>query len=210
MMEHKMSDLSNLHIVQNQFESVGKTLDIGDILKDRDLARHFNHSSARGPSSLTVVCDAPTAKTSVRRAAEKLFILTPPPAKAPTISGYRVEQEYEGTVVAVDTTNGIFTARLADISGSGPDEEGEFSFAELNGDEPFVVPGAVFTWSIGLQTRGASRRQQRVSDLRFRRMPAISKDLIATAEREAQALSAYLIETESDTPFTSRRTAQTC
>lgn len=199
-----MSDLSNLHIIRNQFASVGKTLDISDILKDRDLAQRYNQVRARGPESLNLFCDDQTAKTSVRRATENLFILTPPPAKAPAISGYYVEQEYEGTVIAIDSVNGLFTARLTDVSGGAPDEEGEFSLAELNGDEAFLVPGAVFTWSIGLQTRGASRRQQRVSDLRLRRIPAVSKELIDTAEREAQTLSAFLIETECDTPFTPR------
>lgn len=202
-----MSDLSNPHVVQNLFESAGKTLDVNEILKDRDLARRYHSARTHGSESLHGFFEDPTAKSRVPKATEDSFILTPRPAKAPTISGYRVEQEYEGTVVALDIYNGTFTARLTDTTASGPDEEGEFSLAELNGDEAFVVPGAVFTWSIGLQTRGPSRQQKRISDLRFRRVPAISKDFIATAEHEAEALSSFLINSESDIPFTPRCSA---
>ncbi len=202
-----MSDLPNLHVVQNLFESVSKTLDVKEILKDRDLARQYISARTHGSEGLNVYCEDPTAKSRIRKATEDFFILTPRPAKAPTISGYHVEQEYEGTVVALDIFHGTFTARLTDTTAGGPDEEGEFSLAELNGDEAFVVPGAVFTWSIGLQTRGPSRQQKRVSDLRFRRVPAISKDLIAAAEHEAEELSSFLRNSESDIPFMPRCSA---
>ncbi len=199
-----MSDLSDLHVVQNLFESVGKTLNVNEILKDRDLAQRYDNPRTHGGDSLHSVCKAPTAESFFRKADEDFFVFTPRPARAPTVSRYKVEQKYEGTVVALDIGNETFTARLTDLTGEGPDEEGEFSFAELNGDEALVVPGAVFTWYIGLQTRGPTRQQKRISDLRFRRIPAVGKDLIAVAEQDAEALSTFLIETESDAPFTAR------
>lgn len=206
---NNLSDLSDLHVVQNLFESVGKTLNIDEILKGRDLARRYNIHRNNVPESLQAVCEDITDESlNQNKVAENRLVLTPGPVKAPAISRYQVEQEYEGTVVAVDEKNRVFTARLESLTSNEPDEEGEFSLDELNGDEVFVLPGAVFTWSIGLQTRGPGRQQRRISDLRFRRVPPISKDLIDIAEREAEALSSFFIDTESNIPFTARCNTQ--
>ena len=85
------------------------------------------------------------------------------------------------------------------MTNNGPDEEGEFSLKELNGDESLVVPGALFTWKIGLQTRGS--RDLRASDIRFRRIPPFSKEVIAKAEHKAQLLSKFFNENTSTEPF---------
>src|SRR5262249_25118886 len=58
-------------------------------------------------------------------------------------------QKWEGTVLQVLPEDSLF-ARLVDLSGSGPDEEAEFSLEEVSDiDRPLVVPGAIFYWSIG-------------------------------------------------------------
>jgi hypothetical protein len=198
-----MSDLSDFAAVQNIVGSVDRTLNVKELLLERHLAQRvsFNAKSAGSvPQSLEIS----TAKSSVRQASEDLFKFTPPSAKAPVIRKYRAEQEFEGTVVAINQQDDTFTARLADLTGSGADEEGEFSLSELNGDQSLVVPGAIFTWTIGLQTRGPTRQQVRQSDIRFRRLPAVSQQAIAKAEAEAQELSQFLRETDSAEPLTAR------
>lgn len=199
-----MSDLSDIAAVQNLVGSRDGKIDIRQLLHERDLVRQFS-IDARGagscqPRSLEVA----TAKSSVRQANEKLFVLTPPTAKPPVIRQFKTEQEFEGTVVAINQQEDTFTARLADLTGISPDEEGEFSLSELNGDQSLVLPGAIFTWTIGLQTRGPTRQSVRVSDIRFRRLPSVSQQAIAKAEAEAHELSQFLHEMESTGPLIAR------
>ena len=198
-----MSDLSDFAVVQNIVGSIDKTIDVKDLLSDRQLVQRVSFN-ARGAGSLPQAVENSTAKSSVRRVSEDLFKFTPPSAKAPVIRTYRAEQEFEGTVVAINQQEDTFTARLADLTGSGADEEGEFCLSELNGDQSLVVPGAIFTWTIGLQTRGPTRQQVRQSDIRFRRLPAVSQQTIDIAETEAQELSQFLRETDSAEPLTVR------
>jgi len=115
------------------------------------------------------------------------FILNPPRQEPPVVGRFDKEQEYEGTVVAVDPLNDAFTARLVDLTGEAPDEEGEFSFNEVAEDKHLVVPGALFSWVIGLQWR--RRTATRVSEVRFRRLPPFSADAIAEAEARASQLA---------------------
>lgn len=198
-----MSDISNIAALQNLVGSLDKKLDVSQILQDRDLKRQFSNYAKGVSSSLTPPSEEATAKT-LRQANEKLFVITPPTAKPPVIRQFQIEQEFEGTVVAINQEDGTFTARLADITGNTPDEEGEFSLSELNGDQSLVLPGALFTWTIGLQTRGPTQQRIRVSDIRFRRLPSVSHQTIAKAESEARELSQFLHETDSAEPFIAR------
>lgn len=198
-----MTDLSGFVALRNVAGSVVGSINVQDLLSERHLAQRVSRNE-RGAGSEPQSLEESTAKSSVRRATDDLFKFNPPSAKAPVIRKYRGEQVFEGTVVAIDQQNDTFTARLADITDSGADEEGEFCLSELNGDQSLVVPGAIFTWTIGLQTRGPTRQQVRQSDIRFRRLPALSQQAIAKAEIEAQLLSHFLRETESAEPLTAR------
>lgn len=133
-----------------------------------------------------------------------LFILKPPAPPAPTIGKFEAEQEFEGAVVAVDDSDGTFTARLVDLSHGGLDEEGEFSLREISEDDRFlVVPGATFSWVIGLQWR--KKQSIRVSEIRFRRLPPFSREAIAQAEAHALELSKLLSAQDDDTTRPSSR-----
>ena len=198
-----MSDLSDFAALKNAGGSAVRTINVQQLLSERHLAQRVSINE-RVAGSERQSLEGSTAKTSVRRATEDLFRFSPPSAKAPVIRKYRGEQVFEGTVVAINQQNDTFTARLADLTDNGADEEGEFCLSELNGDQSLVVPGAVFTWTIGLQTRGSTRQQVRQSDIRFRRIPAVSQQAIAKAEIEAQLLSQFLRETDSAEPLIAR------
>jgi hypothetical protein len=82
------------------------------------------------------------------------------------------------TVVA-DTS---FNARLVDLTGGGPDEEGEFSKEELSDDDIALLgPGAIFRWSVGvLRMPGGAKRS--TSQIIFRRLPVWDEREIRRAD----------------------------
>lgn len=177
----------------------GGKLDVFELLSDRNLARHLETNlTVKSYSSHEV---QPTTKVLMHQVNEEAFVLTPKRRRLPVIRQFKTEQEYEGIVVTINLDDRTFTARLAAVKGDDADEEGEFSLDELNGDESLVVPGAIFTWTIGLQARGPSLQRVRVSDIRFRRLPPFTKEVIAKAEREAEELSAFLERTAIADPI---------
>lgn len=180
----------------------GGLLDIAQVLGEREVARPFSEktrdSGSLPPSGMKE--DATAAPRPVS-GQESVFVLRPPPQSAPNV-GISEELVFEGTVIAVDRTAGVFTARLLELTGCSPEEEGEFSLAELNGDEYLAVPGALFTWIIGLQRRGGTL--QRGSDIRFRRLPSIPKETIAKAEDAAAELADFFTGQNAREAFTTK------
>jgi hypothetical protein len=100
-------------------------------------------------------------------------------------------QKWEGTVLQVLPEDSLF-ARLVDLSGSGPDEEAEFSLEEVSeADRLLVAPGAIFYWSIGY-IDSLSGQRTRSSVIRFRRLPVWRAEDLERARRRAQRLSDLL------------------
>jgi hypothetical protein len=195
-----VSNFSDISTIEQLMYSVpGGKLDVQALLSERKMAQRFEVDVA--DSSYPECQVESTAKALKHQVDEKAFVLTPEPRRAPVIREFKIEQEYEGTVVAINLHDRTFTARLADITGNDADEEGEFSLDELNGDENLVVPGALFTWTIGLQLRGPTYQRSRVSDIRFRRLPPATKELIAKVEKEAEEMSVFLRQTEIADPI---------
>lgn len=195
-----MTNLSDVSAIERLISGVpGTKLDVAAMLSHRNLARQLDSDSAATSSPAHQV--QPTTKIPMRRVSEGALVLTPSPRRPPVIRHFEGEQQYEGTVIAINLRDRNFTARLASVNGNAPDEEGEFSLDELNGDENLVVPGALFTWTIGLQSRGQKGQQIRVSDIRFRRLPPVTKEAIAKAENEAEELSAFLLRTAIEAPI---------
>jgi hypothetical protein len=181
------------------FDELDSSLNVKALLSDRDILQQLD-SKDIGSGYLAKNMD-PTARRLREQRRENFFVFRPKQRCQPVIRQFQIEQEYLGTVVAINPNENTFTARLTDLKGSDADEEGEFSIDELNDDEHLVVPGAVFTWTIGLQSRGPCLQRLRVSDLRFRRYPPITNEVIAKAEKEAKELSAFLCKTELAEPF---------
>ena len=100
---------------------------------------------------------------------------------------FRLLQQWEGTVTEI--ADGEFTAELRDLT--DPDnyrEEATFELDEVSpGDQPLLVLGAVFRWSIGYKTSAAGQRD-RVSHLRFVRIPGWRKSAVEEIERRAKQL----------------------
>ncbi|MEQ1794794.1 MAG: hypothetical protein ABL970_11435 [Nitrospira sp.] len=91
-------------------------------------------------------------------------------------------QKWECTVLEVKED--AFTARLIDQTGSNPDEEAEFSLDEVDTeDRDLVEAGAVFYWSIGYRDRPSGR--ERISTIRFRRLPVWTPKELRIAAQEA-------------------------
>ncbi|MEX2621693.1 MAG: hypothetical protein WD250_15870 [Egibacteraceae bacterium] len=89
-----------------------------------------------------------------------------------------VLQRWEGTVEEVTETTfaGVLQARSDDA----PDEWVELHLDDVAEDErSLVVPGAVFTWSIGYQDSEAGRTRE--STIRIRRRPGFTEAEIAAA-----------------------------
>lgn len=91
-------------------------------------------------------------------------------------------QKWECTVLEVKQD--AFTARLIDQTGSNFDEEAEFPLAEVDTeDRDLVEAGAVFYWNIGYRDQASGR--ERISTIRFRRLPVWTSKELKIAAHEA-------------------------
>jgi hypothetical protein len=109
-----------------------------------------------------------------------------PQKTAPRQSAFISLQKWEGVVLAVLSDS--FLARLVDLTRTGPDEEAEFPLDEVSEeDRPLIRPGAIFYWNIGYHNSYSGQRT-RTSIIRFRRLPAWTREEIEAATREAERL----------------------
>jgi hypothetical protein len=117
---------------------------------------------------------------------------------SPRVTRFTVEQEFEGMVVSVDQNGDFFVARLADLTAKGPEEEAEIAFDEISPDDrPLIVPGALFSWSIGKSTETGGQ-VRRVSELRFRRFFRFTPSAIVRAEEKAARMLELLNDGYAD------------
>ena len=181
-------------------------VNVDTLLAGRALVRQFvsgtNSASVAGVNVIAPDAGVIVGSEPRREEGRAAFVFTPPAQSVPFVRGFAQEQVFEGTVISVNPADGTFTARLVDLTSQSPDEEGEFALDELNGDEHLAVPGALFTWAVGLQTRGTTK--QRVSDIRFRRLPAFTQAAIQKAQTEAVQLAEALAAQDASEAFTAR------
>jgi hypothetical protein len=94
-------------------------------------------------------------------------------------------QKWEGCVTKVGTDT--FWARLSTVVGEGPDQDAEIYIEEVDVEDQLLIqPGAVFYWTIGYLDRPSGR--QRISVLRFRRLPAWTRQDLIRARSKALKL----------------------
>lgn len=117
-------------------------------------------------------------------------VLEPPPrffrllGRRPT-SPFVLLQKWEGIVLELSRDS--FVARLTDLFGSSTEEEAEIAFEEIDPqDRELVRPGAVFYWSIGYDDKASGR--ERVSLIRFRRLPTWTEEELGWVRREAEEI----------------------
>jgi len=98
---------------------------------------------------------------------------------------FEVLQLYEGVVLSAN--NHSMWARLVNKTNElEEDEEAEFPLEEISyGDRKLIENGAVFYWYIGYYD-SASGQRTRESKIRFRRLPALSDDVIKKARMKAE------------------------
>jgi hypothetical protein len=97
-------------------------------------------------------------------------------------------QAWEGAVLNVGVDS--FTARLVDTAGEHPDEEIDLSKDELSPfDLDLLEPGAIFYWTIGYRQQLPVGARERVSRIRFRRLPAWSNAELTVARERADDLA---------------------
>ena len=122
---------------------------------------------------------------SMPTSAVRYVLPVPPAPEAPYT--FRLLQQWEGTVtdIAVDE----FTAELRDLTEpANYREEATFDLDEVSpGDQQLIALGAVFRWSIGYRTSSAGQRE-RVSQLRFVRIPGWRRSAIAEVRQRAAEL----------------------
>lgn len=99
---------------------------------------------------------------------------------------YRFELLQQWECVVREITEGGFTAVLYDLTDSSNGaEEATFALEDVpDGDRVLVEPGAVFYWSLGYRT-GLTGEKIRAAQIRFRRLPALTRQERSEAATEA-------------------------
>jgi len=98
-------------------------------------------------------------------------------------------EKWEGCITEVQ--DDTFTATLVDLKANNSDEEAVFFINEISLEErKMIVEGALFYWNIGYEIRNGQRRS--VSEIRFRRLPKISKREIDLGKKRAHLLKSML------------------
>lgn len=119
-------------------------------------------------------------------------VLTPevweiPRAEASTMT----IQRWEGVVLACSSNT--FTARIVDVQRGHPDEEVVLAYDEISPfDQEMVAEGAIFYWGVGYRQRLPNGSRERVSRIRFRRLPAWTRAEVDEQLERARVLAENL------------------
>jgi hypothetical protein len=134
--------------------------------------------------------DQPDGTMPVAVSAPRLLPTRPERTSEPTAILQPI-QSWEGVVLQV--TDDTFSVRLVDLSGDRAEEEMELEKEELSDfDLGLLEPGAIFYWTIGYRVKLPRGARERVSQIRFRRLPAWSRSEIAAAKERAKRLAREL------------------
>ncbi len=129
-----------------------------------------------------------TARATLRSADACVVVLRP--LHVPE-ERFDLREQWEGAIQEIQGDEVVVVLRdLTDPS--RPEEEAVIGSDEISDDDrPLVSPGAIFYWSIGYRT-SRSGQVERVSAIRFRRLPAWSRRDVARIEkRTAQCMEAF-------------------
>ncbi len=110
-----------------------------------------------------------------------------------------IKQKFSGIVIEIDHEKQVFCARISDLTNrDNPDEQVTLDFDEIQeSDRRQLTKGDSFVWYIGyVQGRLVSR--QGFSKIRFRHLPAWTKQEIDTASNRAEEL-AHFFQQDPDT-----------
>lgn len=104
----------------------------------------------------------------------------------PADYSFDMRGQWEGAVTEVGTDE--FSVVLSDILNPGAEEyDAVFSLEEVaDEDRDLLTEGAILYWTIGYEQRRGQRR--RISEVRFRRLPAWSRADLARVEKASREL----------------------
>jgi len=165
-----------------------------------------NRAFARDTSSLEHLYTIPREKAedTPRFGANRFFesergevplLLPPPPARA---QEFEVLKHWDGTVADVGGEEFVAVLRDASHPDEPPQSEAVFALEEVSeGDIHLLVPGAVFTWTIGRETSADGQRRN-VDFIRFLRLPAWTAREIDAIKKRAEKLRAVFDVEEPD------------
>lgn len=135
--------------------------------------------------------DTPSASNEINP-----YIFQKSPLRAiPKVTGlefartFQLLQQWTGQVKQL--TADSFVAIISNVTDpDAPDEEVEFGLEEVAIDDTRLVrPGSLFYWSVGYED-GIGVPRQRVSRIRFQRLPGITTRDVARAKETANKLNA--------------------
>ena len=103
-----------------------------------------------------------------------------------------IKQKWSGVVIAVDDEE--LTVRLEDLTNcDNPNEIVVLSRDEIdNNDQNLIQPGALFYWYIGYR-QGIKYSKERISIIRFRRLPHWTKREIEEADKLAEDYAEFFL-----------------
>ena len=103
-----------------------------------------------------------------------------------------IKQKWSGVVIAVDDEE--LTVRLEDLTNfDNPNEIVVLSRDEIdNNDQNLIQPGALFYWYIGYR-QGIKYSKERISIIRFRRLPQWTKREIEEADKLAEDYAEFFL-----------------
>lgn len=138
--------------------------------KQEDRAPSVVHVQQRGDADTAPSIETDDVLTEHGR--RRNVVLRPDVWEIPTADAAVLAlQRWEGVVLSGSAES--FTARIVDAQGAYPDEEVELAYDELSPfDRDLVAQGAIFYWAIGYRQKLPNGSRERVSRIRFRRLPA--------------------------------------
>lgn len=176
----------------NELASVGSTAHAAVPGHDPQQPILVNDAVLVGPVAERV---APSTVGDAEQGQRHLRALEPSVVPVPQLKigadRFDLRQQWEGTVQTVEGED--IVAVLRDLTEPArPDEEVTIGIDEVSPDDRALVsPGAIFYWSIGYRTSRFGQ-VERVSAIRFRRLPAWSKRDIRRIEERTRELMDFL------------------
>ena len=177
------SDISNNEAIDSSPSTVDAVVVSQNPSGDESVLGGTESISPQSPDPRTL---AQTSLNQPREATGRVHVLPVPPVRESPYT-FRLLQQWEGTVTECGEIE--FTAELRDLTDpTNYREEAAFDLDEVSPDDrPLLELGAVFRWSIGYRTSAAGQRE-RVSQLRFVRIPGWRRSAIADVEQRAAEL----------------------
>jgi hypothetical protein len=153
-----------------------------DYVKSTPRGASFNETEAGGAN------EGPHVSAYVEAAAPRVVSI--PSVRSVTVARTFIRQNWEGTVLSMPDSDGMFKVLLRDLTDSSRSPESARIHASdvPKADRPLLSIGAVFYLFVGARTSEGGQLT-RVAEIRFRRVPSWTASALAAAKTRAEALT---------------------